>query len=47
MTAATQVCLQPSEGATGWGAFLPGGAPPHFATPFLFAAILELDDQQI
>ena len=27
-----QVYLQPFEGATGWGVFLPGDAPPHFAT---------------
>jgi hypothetical protein len=30
-TAATQTYLQPSEEATGWGVFLPGDAPPHFA----------------
>ena len=29
---ATQVYLQPSEGATGRGVFLPGDAPPHLAT---------------
>jgi hypothetical protein len=33
-TAATQVYLQPSEGATGWGVFLPGDAPPQLATFF-------------
>ena len=31
-TAATQRYLQPSEGATGRGALLPGDAPPHLAT---------------
>jgi hypothetical protein len=31
-TAATQRYLQPFEGATGWGVFLPGDAPPHLAT---------------
>jgi hypothetical protein len=31
-TAATQKYLQPFEGATGWGVFLPGDAPPQFAT---------------
>jgi hypothetical protein len=32
-TAATQKYLQPFEGATGWGVFLPGDAPPQLATP--------------
>ena len=31
--AATQRNLQPSEEATGRGALLPGGAPPHLAAP--------------
>jgi hypothetical protein len=29
---ARQRYLQPSEGATGWGVFLPGDAPPQLAT---------------
>lgn len=28
---ATQVYLHPFEEATGWGVFLPGDVPPHFA----------------
>jgi hypothetical protein len=32
-TVATQRYLQPFEGATGWGVFLPGDAPPQLATP--------------
>ena len=35
--AATQVYLQPSEEATGWGVFLPGDAPPHFAAAVEFS----------
>ena len=36
-TAATQRYLQPSEEATGRGALLPGGAPPHSAAAFDYA----------